>query len=208
MARNDRHRQLINANIYEKESQNRTKAIEETRQKKLNSQRNREKALFNDFVQQHTVSHPVSTTQQPTSNNNEITVAGIQFRVMDGGKKLVKVPGASRVTTAQEIISWSPDAANTSSKTPKTAVIAGVKFYRTKTGNLVANRVVKEQRYVGAFKGSQYLIITRRSGVVKKVDELCKIFCTTGNYSNILQPSLRLLDFSIETRVHGMLGQY
>lgn len=32
--------------------------------------------------------------------------------------------------------------------TPKSTVIAGVKFHRTKTGNLVAQRIVKDQRYV------------------------------------------------------------
>jgi hypothetical protein len=32
--------------------------------------------------------------------------------------------------------------------TPKMTVIAGVKFHRTKTGNLVAQRIVKDHRYV------------------------------------------------------------
>ncbi|KAF7544562.1 hypothetical protein G7Z17_g9847 [Cylindrodendrum hubeiense] len=146
VARNDRHRQLINANVYEKESQNRTKAIEETRQRKLSGHRNREKTQFNDFMKRQ--AGPSNVPTNPTGRN-EIMIEGIQFRVVDGGKKLVKVP----------------DAPNSSSHTPKTAVVAGVKFHRTKTGNLVANRIVNDQR----------------SGVVKKVNEPCKMFSTTGS---------------------------
>lgn len=32
--------------------------------------------------------------------------------------------------------------------TPRLTVIAGVKFHRTKTGNLVAQRIVRDHRYV------------------------------------------------------------
>lgn len=147
VARNDRHRQLINANVYEKESQTRTKAIEETRQRKLSGHRHREKTQFNDFLKRQAGSSNAPTN---TAGRNEIAIEGILFRVVDGGKKLVKVP----------------DAPNSSSHTPKTAVVAGVKFHRTKTGNLVANRIVNDQR---------------RSGAVKKVNEPCKVFSTTGS---------------------------
>ncbi|KAK7414310.1 hypothetical protein QQX98_006827 [Neonectria punicea] len=149
VARNDRHRQLINANVYEKESQNRTKAIEETRQRKLNGHRYREKTQFNEFLKHQAVA---SNTLTNTAGRNEIVIEGIRFCVVEGGKKLVKVS----------------DPLNSSLHTPKNAVIAGVKFHRTKTGNLVANRVVNDQR---------------RSGVVKKVNEPCKTFSTTGNFS-------------------------
>ncbi|KAF4992582.1 hypothetical protein FGRMN_7067 [Fusarium graminum] len=147
VSRTDRHRQLINANVYEKDTQNRAKAIEQTRQRKLNGHRYREKAKFNEFLKHQTAA---SSTQTNPAGRNELTVEGVQFRVMDGGKKLVKIP----------------DAPNSSSRTPKSAIVAGVKFYRTKTGNLVANRFVNDQR---------------RSGAVKKVNELCKIFSTTGS---------------------------
>ncbi|KAH7023019.1 hypothetical protein EDB80DRAFT_696296 [Ilyonectria destructans] len=167
VARNDRHRQLINANVYEKESQTRTKAIEETRQRKLSGHRNREKTQFNDFLKRQAGPSNAPTN---TAGRNEIAIEGILFRVVDGGKKLVKVPGAYR---PQQLFDpprtlHSTDAPNSSSHTPKTAVVAGVKFHRTKTGNLVANRIVNDQR---------------RSGAVKKVNEPCKMFSTTGNFS-------------------------
>ncbi|KAM0463891.1 hypothetical protein ACHAO4_000615 [Trichoderma viride] len=154
VSKNDRHRQLINANIYEKESQNRAKAIEETRQKKMKDQKRREKQRFSEFLRhQPTVDGFASTsTNTNPAVTNEITVNGIRFRVLDGGKKLVKTPGDPFPPTA----------------TPKMTVIAGVKFHRTKTGNLVAQRIVKDHR---------------RSGTVKKLDQRCKIFSTTGSCS-------------------------
>lgn len=41
-----------------------------------------------------------------------------------------------------------PDDPTSAAMTPKLTVIAGVKFHRTKTGNLVAQRIVRDQRYV------------------------------------------------------------
>ncbi|KAF9776978.1 hypothetical protein IL306_004763 [Fusarium sp. DS 682] len=149
VSRTDRHRQLINANIYEKETQNRAKAIEQTRQRKISGHRQLEKAQFNEFLKHQATASSAHTNP---ADRNVLTIEGVQFRVMDGGKKLVKIP----------------DAPNSSSPTPKLANVAGVKFYRTKTGNLVANRFVNDQR---------------RSGAVKKINQLCKIFSTTGNFS-------------------------
>ncbi|KAM0203788.1 hypothetical protein ACHAPI_000787 [Fusarium lateritium] len=163
ISRTDRHRQLINANVYEKDTQNRAKAIEQTRQRKLNGHRYREKAKFNEFLKHQTAA---SGAQTNPAGRNELTIEGVQFRVMDGGKKLVKIPGSCKPQGSATACTLPvADAPNSSSRTPKTAIVAGVKFYRTKTGNLVANRFVNDQR---------------RSGAVKKINELCKIFSTTG----------------------------
>ncbi|KAJ6446030.1 CCCH zinc finger protein [Purpureocillium lavendulum] len=149
VTRNDRHRQLINANVYEKEAQNRVKAIEETRQRKLRNHRHKEKMRFNDFLQQQ-ISPPGVSNPLPQQSRNELALAGLRFRVMDGGKKLARIK----------------DDATASIETPKSTTVAGVVFHRTKTGNLVANRVVQDHR---------------RSGGVKKVDEPCRIFSSTGS---------------------------
>lgn len=161
VSRTDRHRQLINANVYERDTQNRAKAIEQTRQKKINGYRQREKSQFNEFLKHQAAA---SSAQTNPAGQNELTIQGVQFRVMDGGKKLVKIPGA----------------ANSSSRTPKTATVAGVKFFRTKTGNLVASRFVNDQRYVASPSETKLLTGSRRSGAVKKIDQPCKIFSTTG----------------------------
>ncbi|KAF5003794.1 hypothetical protein FDECE_9689 [Fusarium decemcellulare] len=149
VSRTDRHRQLINANVYERDTQNRARAIEQTRQRNISGRRQLERAQFNEYMQQQA---SASNAQTNPTGHNVLTVEGIQFRVEDGGKKLVKIR----------------DAPNSSTQTPKSTTIAGVKFYRTKTGNLVANRIVNDQR---------------RSGVVKKINEPCKIFSTTGSCS-------------------------
>lgn len=83
---------------------------------------------------------------------NEISVNGIRFRVLDGGKKLVKAPGESCVTVYRFLVTvaherFSDDPASPA-MTPKLTIIAGVKFHRTKTGNLVAQRIVRDHRYV------------------------------------------------------------
>jgi hypothetical protein len=181
VSKTDRHRQLINANVYEKETQNRAKAIEQTRQRKISGHRQREKAQFDEFMK-----HKASASNAHTNSTgrNELSVEGIQFRVVDGGKKLVKVSGAYTPQTADAQCALpSADAPNNFSRTPKSAIIAGVKFYRTKTGNLVANRVVNDQRYVTAPWVTKLLTAPRRSGMVKKIKEPCKIFSTTGNFS-------------------------
>lgn len=97
VSKNDRHRQLINASIYEKDSQNRAKAIEETRQRNLKERRLREKKRFGDYLRhQADVAGVAGTSMSANSTGlNEISVNGIRFRVLDGGKKLVKSPGES-----------------------------------------------------------------------------------------------------------------
>jgi hypothetical protein len=150
VAKNDRHRQIINANVYEKESQNRAKAIEETRQRKQDVQRRGEKSRFQDFLHKQQLASG-SDSNAPAAAN-EITLDGIRFRVLDGGKKLAKITGS--YPTGQEFSNVlltngiTTDGSNDLAPTPKSTVVAGVKFHRTKTGNLVANRIVRDQRYV------------------------------------------------------------
>lgn len=143
VSKTDRHRQLINADIYAKQSQNRAKAIEETKRRNLKAQKHGERTRFSAYLKQQTA----NATASP--GKNDIIIEDIKFRVMDGGKKLVKVPGASfkRDVPGSEYSHFLGEA-NVGLATPKTVVVAGVKFHRTKTGNLVANRIVKDQRYV------------------------------------------------------------
>jgi hypothetical protein len=144
----DRHRQLINADVYDREKQARAKAIEQTHQRKMQERRRWEKNQITHFsgLQGGTD----ATASKPTEP--EIVVSGIRFKVLPGGNKLARFP----------------DDPNPASATPKTAIVNTVKFHRTKTGNLVASRIVQNQR---------------RSGVIKKVGERCKAFSTTGKLS-------------------------
>lgn len=121
--------------------------MEETRKQKMSGHRQREKTQFNDYLKQQAA---FSSTPANKTGRHEIIIQDIPFQVVDGGKKLVR----------------NSDGPNASLRTPKSAVVAGVKFFRTKTGNLVANRIVNDQR---------------RSGMIKKTNEACRIFSTTGS---------------------------
>ncbi|KHO00026.1 CCCH zinc finger protein [Metarhizium album ARSEF 1941] len=94
VSRNDRHRQLINANVFEKDTQNRAKAIEETRQKKLQDRKTREKTQLLAFLRHQTRTADAVANPKPGTGRAEIVIEGIRFHIADGGKKLVKSPGS------------------------------------------------------------------------------------------------------------------
>lgn len=99
ITKHDRHLQLINKSIFEKDSQSRVKAMEESRKLKLKQKDEREKARFNKHLYGMRGSAGKVTGAQPSSTNlaenYEISVQGIRFRVAKNGSKLVKVPGES-----------------------------------------------------------------------------------------------------------------
>jgi hypothetical protein len=145
--------------------------MEETRKLKIRQKDEMEKAKLNRHLQKAAV-YSRSATGQPDAQH-EILVEGIAFRVTHGGSKLVRV-------------SSDADAAK---KTPKFATIGGVRFYRSKTGNLIRSGIVKAQRYgptglatwidrVHLRLLTQYNV--RASGAIKKIDEPCRLFSTTG----------------------------
>jgi hypothetical protein len=77
------------------------------------------------------------------------------------------------------------DDSNSTGVTPKNAIVAGVKFHRTKTGNFVISRIVKDHRYVVPAAANDKLSFVdnhSRSGNVKKIDEPCRIFSSTGTF--------------------------
>jgi hypothetical protein len=123
--------------------------------------------------------------QTAAAGKYEIAVQGVRFRVANNGSKLVKVPGASRPhATVHSGAYRYPGDGNSAKATPKMAVIGGVKFYRSKNGNLYRHGIVKAQRYVSRDpRGGQLTptISGRQSGAVRKVDVPCKQFSMTGN---------------------------
>lgn len=96
VAKRDRHMQLINTSIYDKDTQSRVKAIQETRRLKAQQRDEREKFKINKHIQRFT---PKSTKVAGTSalesthTTHEVTIDGIQFRVTNGGSKLVRAFG-------------------------------------------------------------------------------------------------------------------
>jgi hypothetical protein len=190
VTKNDRHLQLINSNVYKKDVEARTLAMEQTRRQKLALRDKQERAKLINHLNRMVNSGAFGTAnQQTTAGKYEIAVQGVRFVVAKNGSKLVKVPGASRrcATASQDTHIGAGDG-NSAKATPKMAVIGGVKFYRSKNGNLYRHGIVKAQRYVSRDRGGGQLtpaFSTRQSGAVKKVNVPCKMFSMTGN-SNFL----------------------
>lgn len=98
VTKRDRHMQLINSSVYERKTQERTEAIEATRQKKRVAQEEREKARVNSHFQSL---HPQATRQSTdVAAPHHIYVHDIRFLVADGGSKLLKAPG--RASTGKQ----------------------------------------------------------------------------------------------------------
>jgi hypothetical protein len=199
VTKQDRHLQLINTSIFEQESQKRVKAIEQTRQQKLKQRDEREKARFVKHLQRSGGSNYNGSVARATGmlGNHEVDVNGIRFRVAQNGSKLVKVPGEDWPTIASVYTGLGgpvmslrrPGDLNAAKSTPKSAMIGGVRFYRSKSGNMYRSGTIKAHRYgqspldliqpVRRYNGANPFH-ARRTGVVKKINEPCKIFTTTG----------------------------
>ena len=158
VTKTDRHLQLINTSVFGKESQNRAKAIEETRKQKLKQRDERERLKFNRHLQRANGSSALSEIsprpgKQP--GNYEINVNGIQFQVAKSGSKLIKVPGETlhkpgagvELHAHVEHLSLHyPGDLNAARATPKTAMIGGIKFHRSKNGNMFRSGMIKASR--------------------------------------------------------------
>lgn len=161
VTKNDRHLQLINSSVYEKEAPARTRAIEETRRQKQALRDERERTKLINHINRTAInsgSGPANSTA--SGPKYEVLVQGIRFHVVKNGSKLVKVPGTSATQSNSNDVSTantnSGDAGSTK-PTPKLAIVGGVRFYRSKNGNLYRHGILKAQRYVVPFPLVQLL---------------------------------------------------
>lgn len=157
IAKHDRHRQLINPAVYERETQNRLRDIEETRKLKAVRRDERERRKVQKHLQRYSTQVPLPGQPQgnalPVPSAYEISIHGIRFLVSNGGSRLVKISGQSASITAILVLSLlesAIDPLNATKSTPKRATVGGVTFRRTKSGNLVRAGIVSAKlRYVG-----------------------------------------------------------
>lgn len=133
VAKRDRHMQLINSAVYDKEAQARAKAMEETRKAKAQRRAEREQTKVLRYAQAARAT--VSTPAQPTVH--QILVNDVPFKIARGGSKLIRVSSTSHADHLLSRICLplidDPSTANT---TPKRVNVAGVSFVRSKNGNL------------------------------------------------------------------------
>jgi hypothetical protein len=93
VSRNDRHLQLINSNIYEKDAQARVRAIEQSRRQTQILRDDRERAKLISHFNHVANSRPNTTNAQGSPDKYEVAIQGIRFLVTKNGGKHVKVPG-------------------------------------------------------------------------------------------------------------------
>ncbi|TEA19313.1 Zinc finger CCCH domain-containing protein 7 [Colletotrichum sidae] len=143
-------RSLINSAVYKENSEATSKAIEATRQQRLVKQNAREKSQLVNHFQRYNgrPSAPGTPTNPAAVGQHEVEIEGIRYRVAHNGSKLIKISGDLHPANA----------------TPKVAFVGGVKFHRSKTGNLYRAGVLKAHRQNG----------------IKKVDMPCSMFSLTG----------------------------
>lgn len=101
VAKRDRHMQLIKSSIFDKETQLRTKAIDETRRQKAQQKDEWEKHKIEmHFRSLSSPTHRLSTLSSAgaTPTSHQITINGLAFQVINGGSKLLRIrsqPSAS-----------------------------------------------------------------------------------------------------------------
>lgn len=145
VARNDRHKQLINPAVYEKERLARARDLENTRKLKAIRRDERERVK----IQRHLQKYSRPTADQGQSH--EVLIDGVAFRVSNGGSRLLKTSSkrVSAVNSSRStLIAYAASAGNT----PKRAMVGGVTFLRSKHGNLYRSGVVKNKKCVAAWK--------------------------------------------------------
>ena len=94
VTKRDRHMQLINNSVYAQKTQERTQAIEETRQHRQKAREAREKAKLQSHL--HALSeqiHPSTHNTPAPATPHQIVIHDIRFLITDGGSKLIKVKG-------------------------------------------------------------------------------------------------------------------
>ena len=90
VTKHDRHMQLINTSIYDKDTQTRQKAIEETRRQKVLRRDQREKLKIERHLK-GLASKSGKAVATPAVH--EIVINGLRFHVLDGGSKLARILG-------------------------------------------------------------------------------------------------------------------
>ncbi|WEW59322.1 hypothetical protein PRK78_004791 [Emydomyces testavorans] len=140
VAKRDRHMQLINTAIYDQEAQARAKAIEETRRLQVRKRAEREKENVLRFAQRTGAPGLVADKAGggAPADSYRIMIDDIPFQVIKGGSKLIRLSSEAVCGVKENLRTGLPwiDDPTTANATPKKVTVGGVKFVRSKHGNL------------------------------------------------------------------------
>ena len=93
VTKRDRHVQLINSNIYDKEIQTRNKAIDKTLRRKALEKQKLEKEKINRHLRSFKKNTGGPSQVSVTSTSQEVNIDGLRFIVMNDGSKLRRIRG-------------------------------------------------------------------------------------------------------------------
>ncbi|OCL05581.1 CCCH zinc finger protein [Glonium stellatum] len=155
VSKRDRHMQLINTSVYDQLSQQRARSMAATLEQKQRERDLREKAKLSKHFQNTSTQHYRSAAANAQSQGDS-KVHEIQI---DGIRFQVTDGGSKLMRISSD--------SNPVHATPKQAKIGGVTFFRSKNGNLYRAGLVK----------------AKKRHTVKKLDEPCLRFTTTGSCS-------------------------
>lgn len=93
--------QLINSLVYDKETQTRNKAMEETRRQRAFRKDQREKQM----IERHLNNTLTPRAGQATNVVHELLVNGLRFQVADFGSKLVRIRGENHDQANASVVS-------------------------------------------------------------------------------------------------------
>lgn len=169
VSKRDRHMQLINTSVYDQLSQQRARSMAATLEQKQRERDLREKAKLSKHFQNTSTQHYRSAAANAQSQGDS-KVHEIQI---DGIRFQVTDGGSKLMRISSD--------SNPVHATPKQAKIGGVTFFRSKNGNLYRAGLVK----------------AKKRHTVKKLDEPCLRFTTTGNPL----PSRIVVDIDVEPAI-------
>lgn len=162
-----RHKQLINSNIYNRVTQQRTKDMGETLNVHRQEKAAREAARLQTYF--------AKSRPPAKSKFHEILVEDIRFRVTEGGSKLVNISN------------------HPVDQVPRRTIVGGVNFFRSKHGNLYRAGIVKSKLCVAGHHGRNGSLTPSRP--TQKSPDLCPTFSSTGNASVLRLFSQRAIPY-------------
>ena len=115
VSKRDRHMQLINASVYDKETALRSEAIEKSRHERALLKDQREMLKISEHLRMIAHSTTLSTpavSAKKTAVNNQLNINGLTFRVCHGGSKLIREQSIGHSVQAMSL----PDTINIQSR--------------------------------------------------------------------------------------------
>lgn len=136
-----------NSAVYDKKVQQKQHAMQLTAQARQRARDQRQitkviSAVYGAAPQGHSSGKPTANVMR------DIVVNDLRFRVALNGSKLVRIYGKQHEVPVNVCIDILDGPRVLAQETPKQVKVAGVTFYRSKSGNLHRSGLVKQQRCV------------------------------------------------------------